>query len=287
MVGLHWSRLNVAVLFTVLIFAAIYSNAVWFVILPWLSVSVPGVLNLAGLTLSAGLALYSYLCCVLVDAGRVPEEWSPDEESLNSTIQVKRTTGGARYCQKCDHYKPPRCHHCRVCKRCVLRMDHHCPWINNCIGHANYRAFLLFLGYVQAALLHNVILVVYHQRHIARVSAAHSTLTAAEQLATSPVMVFVEILDILVSLMLMLCLASLFGWHIHLIVQNKTTIEYHEGVTAKTKASKIGKHWRHPYDIDLGSNLKAIFGENFVGWLLPIPPSLDGDGLDYTTKLGG
>ena len=27
-----------------------------------------------------------------------------------------------RYCQKCSHYKPPRAHHCRVCKRCVLRM---------------------------------------------------------------------------------------------------------------------------------------------------------------------
>lgn len=30
--------------------------------------------------------------------------------------------GDLRYCQKCCHYKPPRAHHCRVCKRCVLRM---------------------------------------------------------------------------------------------------------------------------------------------------------------------
>lgn len=25
-------------------------------------------------------------------------------------------------CEKCSAYKPPRTHHCRVCKRCILRM---------------------------------------------------------------------------------------------------------------------------------------------------------------------
>lgn len=29
--------------------------------------------------------------------------------------------------------------------RCVMKMDHHCPWINNCCGHLNHAYFTSFL----------------------------------------------------------------------------------------------------------------------------------------------
>ncbi|CAK0889378.1 unnamed protein product [Prorocentrum cordatum] len=51
----------------------------------------------------------------------------------------------ARWCAFCARPKPPRCHHCRTCERCVLKMDHHCPFLGNCVGQRNYPYFCLLL----------------------------------------------------------------------------------------------------------------------------------------------
>lgn len=36
--------------------------------------------------------------------------------------------------------------HCKICGRCVERFDHHCLWINNCIGEKNYPQFMAMLS---------------------------------------------------------------------------------------------------------------------------------------------
>lgn len=98
-------------------------------IAPWLGYSASGAFHLLALTASTFLGAGCYLCCVLVDPGRVPPGWAPDPEGEQpALVQVKRSGGGARFCAKCSAYKPPRAHHCRRCGRCVLRMDHHCVW---------------------------------------------------------------------------------------------------------------------------------------------------------------
>ena len=51
----------------------------------------------------------------------------------------------AEMCPDCLVLRTPRSRHCAICNRCVERFDHHCPWLNNCVGIRNHNSFMVFL----------------------------------------------------------------------------------------------------------------------------------------------
>eukprot|EP00656_Telonema_subtile_P037030 TRINITY_DN4110_c0_g1_i6.p1 TRINITY_DN4110_c0_g1~~TRINITY_DN4110_c0_g1_i6.p1 ORF type:complete len:540 (+),score=139.76 TRINITY_DN4110_c0_g1_i6:194-1813(+) len=59
-----------------------------------------------------------------------------------------------RWCPTCDVGKPRRSKHCTICRLCVSRFDHHCPWINNCVGERNHRVFVVFVSSLMLLLLY-------------------------------------------------------------------------------------------------------------------------------------
>ena len=67
----------------------------------------------------------------LTDPGRIPKDWpqSLREAGPNAQQAVSNaSTNSNRWCRRCEAFKPPRAHHCKTCRRCVMKMDHHCIW---------------------------------------------------------------------------------------------------------------------------------------------------------------
>lgn len=85
---------------------------------------------------------YLYMACV-ADPGYVTPETHDYHMSLYSYDYIMFHPG--RICKTCDLVKPPRSKHCSICKRCVARSDHHCIFINSCVGFGNHHYFLLLL----------------------------------------------------------------------------------------------------------------------------------------------
>ncbi|GMH49118.1 hypothetical protein TL16_g00441 [Triparma laevis f. inornata] len=111
-------------------------------------------------TILCTLSVYSHLTCMLTNPGCVPKHsrpLAPDQQiqfPYNPSIPSKVGQEEAMkrmhssYCQKCgDNFKPPRCHHSSITGRCITKLDHFCPWVNNAIGLYNHKLFLLFVLY--------------------------------------------------------------------------------------------------------------------------------------------
>ncbi|CAG9311982.1 unnamed protein product [Blepharisma stoltei] len=56
-------------------------------------------------------------------------------------------------CPDCAVYRPARSRHCQTCNKCVEKFDHHCPWINNCIGAKNIGVFYIFICSIWISLI--------------------------------------------------------------------------------------------------------------------------------------
>ncbi|KAH8952049.1 hypothetical protein BDL97_09G063900 [Sphagnum fallax] len=279
--GMDFGRfVSLPVVVVLLIMGFVYHTVVVWVIQPWLSLSTAsGLANAMLLTALCIMALVSYALAVIQDPGRVPSSYLPDLEDSAITLHEG---GDLRYCQKCGHYKPPRAHHCRVCRRCVLRMDHHCVWINNCVGHNNYKVFFLFVLYLVAASLQSLVLLGSHA--IQELGGDLPGVNSPPVGASSATSAFtVKVICTIVVLGALVTVGLLLAWHVYLLLHNKTTIEYHEGVRARWLAEKAGQHYRHPYDVGVFTNLSMALGHNVACWLCPTATGHLGSGLRFRT----
>lgn len=62
-----------------------------------------------------------------------------------SRLSLLQDFEATELCAECLVVTLPRSRHCNVCSACVDRFDHHCPWLNTCIGRKNHATFLVFI----------------------------------------------------------------------------------------------------------------------------------------------
>ncbi|VEU22245.1 DEKNAAC103255, partial [Brettanomyces naardenensis] len=135
---------------------------------------------------------------------------------INRSVMVKQN-GGYRFCNKCKVWKPDRCHHCSSCNKCILRMDHHCPWFANCIGFSNYKFFLQFLIYSSLYILLVALITGW----------ANYGFFVSESLSMD-LFSFHVLFVFALSIVFQLCLVVFTLFTAYHLLKNKTTIESYE-----------------------------------------------------------
>eukprot|EP00928_Gymnodinium_smaydae_P080183 TRINITY_DN63932_c0_g1_i1.p1 TRINITY_DN63932_c0_g1~~TRINITY_DN63932_c0_g1_i1.p1 ORF type:complete len:326 (-),score=48.51 TRINITY_DN63932_c0_g1_i1:16-993(-) len=207
-----------------------------------------------------------YVRSILVAPGTVSDpKWRMGTASPPPVEAFEfKGSGRRRFCKWCYVYKPDRCHHCRLCGTCVLKMDHHCPWIMNCVGFKNHKYFFLLVIY---AWLSTVFVATTSMESLIR--SQHEEMNLSDR--------FMLVECVVLSVIMGTLLTAFFTFHAWLMLRGMTTIEFCE------RRTRFGGDSRAPasYDQGLVRNLYAVLGPNVWTWFLPTAPP-EGDGTSFT-----
>eukprot|EP01080_Neovahlkampfia_damariscottae_P003926 gene3926-7137_t len=228
-------------------------------------------LNFLLMTCEYYLVISTYYKIVSTSPGYVPKDWlgQINEEETETILNIEKThtDGSSRVCDQCSMLKPPRAHHSNMLKKCVLRMDHYCVWVSNCVGCMNHKYFFLFLFYLMfvAFQWYFYVGISFIKYYLYRDSFY--------------ILTFFMIFFFSVFIFPLTMVVTLFvGWQFYLIYTNQTSVEYHKNSLLMIKFRRAGKikEFKNIYDIGMYENICQVLGSNPKYWLLPTKPEMDG-----------
>lgn len=256
-----------------------------------------------------GLVFYFFAIMVVIthtlSMTTNPGDVDPAKAPKLSSEEIEEYESGKRkyeffqlYCRKCRMPRPERAHHCSSCNKCVLKMDHHCPWVSNCVGLRNQKFFYLFLitaviGDLIAALCLGVELFnveikrnpeCENGRYLMEFFTSYSFLSFL--IPYPSVLTFLSVFCHIrrpiyiiyggvLALAMVLAIGILLGYQTILITKNKTSIED----SKMKKGQNTPYYYKHWYN-----NMRVVLGFSSAWkWFLPIPESNShNDGYNYS-----
>lgn len=171
------------------------------------------------------------------------------------------------WCFRCNNHKPRGTHHCSICERCVLHMDHHCIWINQCVGLHNHRYFFLFVVFVwisQCLILFSNYDTFWE--HLSAINNPSSMPFCVEDISYAPwrewmcatMSHFINsciCFNYGLAVLLFFVLGGFTAWNVYLISIGETFIDFMQHVDERRER----KGWRSPSHLGFSKNWRRFF----------------------------
>jgi palmitoyltransferase len=150
-------------------------------------------------------------------------------------------------------------------------MDHHCPWINSCIGFYNRKFFIQMVFYLIITIFSTIIANSFSTYDLIKDIIVNKKFEFNLKFTIQFVYILIYGIDIVMGFIL----SQFFKFHIKLILENKTTIE-----TLDHK----GKEFQSKYDKGKWNNWIEVMGITKWLWFIPLKiyqGKPKGNGIDW------
>lgn len=209
------------------------------------------------------VALLTFMLASIVPPGVITKSNLKDHLSLFKYDGVLYKPAD---CGTCKMQKPARSKHCKICRVCVSKQDHHCIWINQCVGYSNYKYFLAFI------LSHSVIclyagqvgvLIMMHIIEEEKLLTAVFTDGYGNQMQSTWTIIFQYLMQrypafvfiVILCLMMGLVLGGFFLYHLNMAGKNVTSNERIK--LLNNEAASANR--QNIYNLGFISNINQVF----------------------------
>ena len=204
------------------------------------------------------MVIVTHTKSMLTSPGYVKAGWKRREKNFTSIPD------NCLFCTKCKNDRPFRAHHCKHCGKCTLKMDHHCPWVANCVGYGNQKFFYQFLFYATFGDLVGFIILITRLFYIQSEESNKLEKVVIESVLdviwTLRKPIFIVMSSVLAASMTF-SIGLLFYFQTKMLMYNSTTIEN------LTYTNFSDSPWYHQ---DKLHNFKTVMGENVYEWFIPV-----------------